>query len=238
MNSSNELLTNIESARMWGYFHKDWLLQIRVTLREQLPTEYRVFVESEAVIVSPDPSETGQVVLPDISVTQRSARIAEPSGLAASATATVVEAEEPCEIETHYSLVIRRTPGNRVVAAIELLSPSDKGVGNRLDEQRYLRKRDDYLDAGISLLEIDTLLKGRCTLPAAIKADLEEYDRIAWTASHEAGRRRYRGWGSNNDDSLPVIDWQVDSERATLIDAGRTLEEAAAFNDWSSLLPG
>lgn len=32
-----ELLTRIERKRLWAYFHKDWLLQIRELLRPQLP---------------------------------------------------------------------------------------------------------------------------------------------------------------------------------------------------------
>jgi hypothetical protein len=34
MNAANELLSKIETARLWSYFHKDWLLQIRQALRE------------------------------------------------------------------------------------------------------------------------------------------------------------------------------------------------------------
>jgi hypothetical protein len=235
MNAANELLSKIEVARLWSYFHKDWLLQMRQALREQLPPEYRVFVESEAVIISPDPDEAQRIVQPDVSVARSVGAGTIASGAAGGATSTVVEAEEPCEVETHYSLIIRRSPDNRVVAAIELLSPSNKGIGNRLDEQKHLRKRDDYLDAGVNLLEIDPLSQGHRTVPAAI-AELAAYDRIAWTATHDAGRRWYRGWGWNSDDPLPTIDWQIDAGHCVLINTGEALQQAAAFNDWESLL--
>lgn len=235
MNAANELLSKIETARLWSYFHKDWLLQIRQALREQLPSEYRVFVESEAVIISPDPVDAQRVVQPDVSVAHSGDRGTALSETLGGATSTVVEAEEPCEVETHYSLIIRRAPDNRVVAAIELLSPSNKGIGNRLDEQKHLRKRDDYLEAGVNLLEIDPLTKGHRTVPDAI-AELATYDRIAWTATHDAGRRRYRGWGWNNDDPLPTIDWQIDAGHRVLINTGDALQQAAAFNNWEALL--
>jgi hypothetical protein len=235
MDPGNELLSKIEAARMWSFFHKDWLLQMRLALRDQLPPEYRVFVESEAVIISPDPVESMQVVQPDVAIARDSRISARSPSESGDATAAVVEAEEPCETETHYSLIIRRSSDNHVVGALELLSPSNKGVGNRLDEQKHLRKRDDYLDAGVSLLEVDALSVGHRTIPPAI-ADLAAFDRIAWTACHDGGRRRYRGWGWNDDESLPKIDWQIDSEQRVLIDTSATLKEAAEFNDWESLV--
>lgn len=235
MNAAYKLLAKIESAGLWSFFHKDWLLQVRLALREQLPPEYRVFVESEAVIVSPDPAESKRVVLPDVSVAHGAESSSKSTAATNGATTTVMEAEEPCEVETHYSLIIRRAPDNRIVGAIELLSPSNKGIGNRHDEQKHLRKRDDYLEAGVSLLEIDPLMEGRRTLPSAIP-ELADYDRIVWTACHDAGRHRYRGWGWNNDDPLPTIDWQIDIDQQVLIDTGQILLEAAKFNDWGSLL--
>lgn len=47
----------IEAARLWAYFHKDWLLSIRSLLRPQLPPQYFVFVESETHLVTPDADE-------------------------------------------------------------------------------------------------------------------------------------------------------------------------------------
>jgi hypothetical protein len=39
MNAANELLSKIEAARLWSYFPKDWLLQMRQALRELDPKE-------------------------------------------------------------------------------------------------------------------------------------------------------------------------------------------------------
>ncbi len=66
MHASNQLLQKIESAGLWSYFQKDWLIQIRERLHQQLPQGYRVFVESKAVIIVPvsfaPPSST---IIPD-----------------------------------------------------------------------------------------------------------------------------------------------------------------------------
>lgn len=223
---------------MWNFFHKDWLLQLRIELREQLPADYRVFVESESVLVSPsEPETTAAVVLPDIAVV--SASSPEPSNPSAAgvhaATSAIIEAEETWESETHYSLVVRREPDNQVVAAMELLSPSNKGLGNRLDRERHLRKRDEYLDAGISLLELDPLLHGERDVPEPL-ARLTEYQRIAWTAYHLEGRRKYRGWGWNQAEPLPQIDWRIDATQTPILDLSHTLAAAIEFNRWEGFV--
>jgi hypothetical protein len=231
MSNANDLLTRIESARLWSYFHKDWLIQIRQALRQQLPNQYRVFVEADAVLISPESGETLATVLPEVAVSRAGSEPAAFDTLSASATAAVVEADEPCDLEIHYSLVIRRTPEHHIVAVVELLSPSNKGIGNRLDEQQHLRKRGEYLNAGVSLLEIDALLEGRRDLPDSL-VRLADYERIAWTSCYESGRRRYRGWGWNQDDPLPRLVWQIDAGQQVLVDLTNTFSEAVAFNAW------
>jgi hypothetical protein len=51
--------------------------------------------------------------------------------------------------------ILDTTSGNRVVTAIEVLSPWNKGSG-RLNKD-YLRKLDDYARGGVSIVKIDLL---------------------------------------------------------------------------------
>ena len=222
MTSSNELLARIESARLWGYFHKDWLLQMRLALRDQLPSEYRVFVESDAVLIAPDGFPMG-TVMPDVSVGRSAIPLHKDGGgfPSKSATTALIEVEESCEVESQYSLIIRRSPEQVIVAVVELLSPSNKGIGNRLDRTKFIRKRVAYLDAGVNLLEIDALLEGDRDLPPALDR-LKSLSRVAWTASYNDGRRRFRGWGWGLSDPLPSIDWQVDVDKTVLIELDKT----------------
>lgn len=150
MDKANDLLSRIEAARLWNYFHKDWLLQIRLAVRGQL------------------------------------------------------------------------------------LSPSNKGLGNRLDEQKHLRKRAEYFDAAINLLEVDALTQGNRILPDRL-LDLGRFERVAWTAFHDAGLRRFRGWEWNEPDKLPEIAWRIDLAQTVKIDLASTLREAAEFNQWDTL---
>jgi hypothetical protein len=150
-------------------------------------------------------------------------------------TAAVIEVEETCETFNQYRLVIRRAPDNLVVAVLEILSPSNKGLGNRYDQEKHIRKRNSLLEAGVNLLEIDALLEGGRELPASI-SDLGSYDRIAWTAYHEDGRRKLRGWGWNEANPLPVISWSVEGDLNVVVDLGLALEQAREFNRWDSLV--
>src|SRR5207244_464686 len=56
------------------------------------------------------------------------------------------------------SVAILDAAGRRLVAAIELLSPSDKRVGGGREE--YLERRENFLAGDVHLIEIDLLRRG------------------------------------------------------------------------------
>lgn len=236
MENPNVLLSRIEAGHLWAYFHKDWLLEIRTLLRPQLPPEYHVFVESEAILVTPDALDVPAPVMPDLAVASAATgRVTSSLPSAQEGTAAVVELDEPFEIVSKYSLLIRRAPENEVVAALELLSPSNKGIGSRLDRQKYLRKRDAFLEAGVNFLEIDALMRGERLYPPQL-ARLGSFERNAWGASFEAGRRRLRGWGWNSGDQLPFIPWSIDEGQRVMVDLLAAFSAACDFNRWEQLV--
>ncbi len=234
MQNANQLLNAIEQQRLWHHFHKDWLVQIRSLLRPQLPAEYSLFVESETVIVAPDAPVDGASLQPDVGVTRDLPEPIEGQHFE-NVTAAVAEAEESCELQTQYTLVIRRSPHQRLVAAIELLSPTNKGTYGRLDLDKYLRKRDLYLEAGVNLLEIDSLLEGEALWPKLLP-ELLRYQRRTWATLHADGRRHFTGWGWNEADRLPRLVWSVESERRVLVDLAESFQQAAEFNNWETLV--
>lgn len=235
MEQSNLLLARIEAAGMWAYFHKDWLLEIRRLLRPQLPAEYHLFVESETILVTPEAGEPPAVTLPDLSVATVQSRRATKQSAGPQVTAATIELDEPCEVVNRYELVIRRAPENTVVAALEMLSPSNKGVGSRFDRDKYVRKREAFLAASINFLEIDALVDGERLLPPGLN-DLNSFERNAWTALHRQGRRTYRGFGWSAGDSLPVIPWRVEEELEVVVDLPTALAAASEFNRWAELV--
>ena len=58
----------------------------------------------------------------------------------------------------HVTVEIRDVEHHHLVAAIEILSPTNK---RREGRREYLRRRDRFLDSDVHLLEIDLLRKGR-----------------------------------------------------------------------------
>lgn len=229
-----ELLTRIERKRLWAYFHKDWLLQIRELLRPQLPRELAIFVESEAVVIAPDLTGPMVSLAPDLAIARPGDETFETRS-AEQVSAMVLEVDEEIELYERYSLLIRRAPDNRVVAAAEILSPTNKGVFGTLDKEKYLRRREAYFDAGINLLEIDALLEGERLLPPALES-LRRFDRTAWTVCHTAGRRHFRSWGWSVAEPLPRVEWEVEPGLSTVIDLALSCQRACEFNPWESLV--
>lgn len=233
MTDANDLLRRVELRRLWAFFHKDWLLQIRTLLRPQLPREYCLFVESEAVVVTPLAGQIAAPVLPDLAIGGKEGTAGRKTRREETTQATV-EVEESCEQYTAYTLLIRRSPGNRLVAVCELLSPTNKGVFGDIYKEKHLKKRERYLDAGINTLEIDALLEGQRVLPQSVES-LSEYGRNAWTVFHQDGKRKWRGWGWNADDDLPKIPWHVEEDLEISVDLPAALKEAVEFNPWHDL---
>ena len=234
MHELNGLLARIESSQLWAYFNKDWLLQIRTQIRPQLPKTYSIFVESEAILVAPGSEESPTAVAPDIAITRPEGLPVQPSSIT-QATAAVVEVEESCELVTTYALLIRRAPENRLVAVAELLSPSNKGVHGVWDRDSFLRKRHQFLESGVNLLEIDALTCGERVFPPSL-ASLSKFNRSAWTAFHEGGRRRWRGWGWSDTEAPPTVAWRVEGNLTVSVNLCDTIRQAAQLNPWESLV--
>ena len=202
-------------------------------VQDRLPRELAIFVESETILISPGATEPSAVFAPDLSVAGPKADVPVAS-MSERASATVLEVEEEIELFEQYSLLIRRAPENRVVAAAEILSPTNKGVFGLLDKEKYLRKRDTYIEAGINLLEIDVLLEGDHLLPPALDR-LRSFDRTAWTDCHAAGRRHFRSWGWSATEPLPTVEWEVEPGLSTLVDLALSCQRACEFNPWETL---
>jgi hypothetical protein len=173
--------------------------------------------------------------MPEIAIARAAAeRI--PQQLESTVTnAAVIEYDEHSELYNKYSLTIRRSPENVIVAAVEILSPSNKGIGNRLDRGKYLLKRDSYLEAGISFLEIDGLIEGESVVPHSIRK-ATAFDRHVWTCFHDDGVRRLRAYGWNSDQNIPAIPWRVERELSVVVDLGVAAAAAFEFNHWQSFV--
>ncbi|MCA9067952.1 MAG: DUF4058 family protein, partial [Planctomycetaceae bacterium] len=69
--------------------------------------------------------------------------------------------------------ILHAGSGNRVITAIEFLSPTNKIPGP--SRERYRRKQQDYIDAGLNLVEIDLIRAGVFTLAVPHRSIDEHY---------------------------------------------------------------
>jgi hypothetical protein len=228
----NELLARIEERQLWEHFHKDFLIEVRNLLRRQLPREYHVFVESTALVIAPFSGERIASTGPDIAVVRaEGAAIQQARDRGVAATVVV---EESVQMYTAYTLVVRRAPDSRVVAACEMLSPSNKGVSGKIDREKYLRKRERYIESGINILEIDALLQGERVLPPSL-GELTRFARNAWTLLHQSTKRLWQGWGWDPHETPPAVTWEVEEGVVASLALTQALDAAIEFNQWEDL---
>jgi hypothetical protein len=147
----------------WPDVHSKLIAFLSEALQETLPpalrarSEERVLVEEEEE-GGAEPKFTG-VYASDIAVVDLGPNY-ERRGKYASQHGAIVA--EPIRIK-HYEApetervihIIDRTNGNKIITAIEILSPWNKASG-RLNKD-YRKKLRDYDDAGVNVVEIDLL---------------------------------------------------------------------------------
>lgn len=149
----------IERPAIWPDFHDSLITCIRAALQPVLRPRYVALAQDRLFVV-----ESDRPIRPDVAV----ARTSSPKPPAGAATA-VLEADAPAvfelwreEMRQPLIQILEPAAGNRVVTAIEILSPDNKAAGEGRDS--YLQKREEYWGAGTSLVEIDLLRVGQPTV--------------------------------------------------------------------------
>lgn len=149
-----------ERQPIWGDFHDRFITYICADLQPLLRPRYVALTQDRLYVV-----ESERPIYPDVSVVRSASRA--PSSSAA--TALLDETDAPAvfdlereEIRQPLIHIIEPAAGNRIVTAIEVLSPDNKQPGPGRDS--YLRKRDEFWNSGTNLVEIDLLRAGEPTV--------------------------------------------------------------------------
>ena len=147
--------------RYWGDVHTSLMVYLRDQINEQLPKDLQARVE-ETVNVDASDGDS-RWVYPDVQVVE------EPAVLEYALPATVAGAAEPrlitirAQRRTQRHLeIVDPTSGNRVVTAIEVLSPANKTT--KSGRRRYREKQRAYVRGRVNLVEIDLIRAGRFIL--------------------------------------------------------------------------
>ena len=141
---------------LWMTVHTDLCAEIARQLSPKLRPKYVALSTRRVVLAAPDESELfGLQRFPDVGVvSSHESNDAAISTIAAAPLVLPVEMPEPIP---HVSIEIRDVAGRRLVACIEVLSPSNKkGTGR----EEYAGKRFHILSGQSHLIEIDLLRTG------------------------------------------------------------------------------
>ena len=146
----------------WGDVHTSLMVYIRNQINAQLPEELQARVEESTAIQIED--EARRVVYPDVRIVEDQPFQSFGDGGLAVATEAITTAKPiiiKMEIDTRTQRtveIVDISSNNRVVTAIEVLSPGNKiGRESRL---AYKRKRAAYIESGVNLIEIDLVRDG------------------------------------------------------------------------------
>jgi len=153
----------IERPAIWADFHDSMITYIRAALQPHLRPRY-VAVSQERLYVV----ESKRPIFPDVSLVRTSAQNKQPSQAAVlELDAPVVFNLEREEIRQPLLTIIEPAAGNRIVTAIEVLSPDNKVAGP--GRVSYLRKCEEFWNAATNIVEIDLLRAGDSTVRLSVE---------------------------------------------------------------------
>ena len=156
----------------WGDANTRLIVYICDAINEQLPYDLQARVE-EGVAIDAEPSS--RIVFPDVRVVDQPAQ---PFTVPVRSDASVAVAEPrviplPDERPAQRRIeIVEPGSGNRVVTAIELLSPANKTGETR--RKAYREKQKQYLEGGVNLVEVDLVRTGSFIL--AVPDELLPFD--------------------------------------------------------------
>ncbi len=195
----------LESPEFWRDFHSSMLPAIRGQLTTILPPGFAAFIEERIYIISPQ-----EQFIPDIVIT----RWANPPASQPGGTAVLDRIADGSETVTFFPdrmhelyIEVRRvgSRGRAVVAAIELLSPSNKQRRGKGHDE-YRNKQRALLESESHLLEIDLLRGGAHTLAAPRQTFLANGPWDYLVSLHRAGQgNTFEIWRNLLTNRLPRI---------------------------------
>ena len=149
----------LERLEIWPDFHDSLIFCLREVLQPLLRPRYAALSQNRLYV-----AESERPIRPDVTVVRARGRGVR-GGAAVIAPkpdrAVVIEMFRE-EIRQPVLHIIEPAAGNRVVTAIEVLSPDNKATG--AGRKSYLQKGDELWQAGANLVEIDLLRRGQPTV--------------------------------------------------------------------------
>lgn len=150
----------LEDPAIWPDFHLTMIVALRADLNSRLPAGYAAAADRHVWIEDPK-GRKKRWRDPDVFVSSSKKKQKMPSSAANLAVAEPRIITIPMQDRKGKPfLKILDSQERRVVTVIELLSPANKSPG--VDRNSYLEKREEYFAAGVNLVEVNLLRKGKC----------------------------------------------------------------------------
>ena len=151
----------------WNDVHTRLCTHISAALQPALPRDLRARAQEDVILETVNGERLQEFEADSVIVrSSDAARGRARSGSAKVAAGGALDIAEPLVIEhvpkitrDRWVEIIDTTAGNRVVTAIEILSPGNKESGAL--NKRFRRKLTRYIQAGVNLVEIDLLRTSR-----------------------------------------------------------------------------
>lgn len=151
----------LERSEIWPDFHDRFITYLCSELQPKLRPRYAALTQDRLYIV-----ESNRPIRPDVGIVRTASEL--PQGgiatLEADAPSAVFDFDQE-QIREPLIHIVEPAAGNRIVTAIEVLSPDNKRSGPGRDS--YLRKREEYWHGEANLIEIDLLREGDATTRVA-----------------------------------------------------------------------
>jgi hypothetical protein len=192
----------LENPAHWRGVHAALIVAIYEELNASLPEGFLARIEERVYLTLSE-----ERIYPDVSVERTAPESG--GGVATLAPSKVdVAIRVPIALEEtreRFVEVVTLDIPEKVVAAIEVLSPSNKTPGDGYEE--YRRKQIRYLRSTTHLLEIDLLRAGKHTVAASEEALKKEVGRWDYVVSlHRAGSGDIcETWPRTLRDPLPEV---------------------------------
>lgn len=185
-------------AVMWTDIHHNLASDIQQALMPLIVPRYIAKVEPWTVKDKSAVQDIG-VMYPDIALFEAPDYVSEPtSGYTSSTTPATAKLRHLETVEVKIPTIhILDRQDNRLVTAIELLSPANKREPQIHD---YRKKRADFRSSGVHLLEIDLIRRGHIPLQ---HPNLPQSDYRA--VLERADDARSEVWAFTLQDPLPIL---------------------------------
>jgi hypothetical protein len=151
----------LEAPGVWPGFHDAFLSYVREALQPVLPDRYYAELRQREEVGLAEYGANHHVVYPDVAVKERDRGARRGAGSGPGVVTLpehlVIADQEPLIV--NFVEIRESSAGGRLVAVIELTSPSNKVAGN--DREAFERKQSEIFSSDAHWIEVDLLRAGR-----------------------------------------------------------------------------